>query len=204
MVLWWKIITVFLISYDGVYILSHFPLDIIMLCRKKRIHYPGPPFEKIWEGFFYIFASFIFIFYIYITPIIALIKHTNIYSTFSQNSFIFDIIRIFGMILMTIGLILAASGRLARGLYLNYDSPKLITTWGYNIIRHPEYFLYITGFVGLPLITLNLWLVSLVTGIYPYYKIAKYEEERLILIFGQKFKKYQENVGMFIPKFQKH
>lgn len=171
-----------------------------MLCRKKRVKYPGPPFEKIWEAFFYIFASFLFITFIYISPIIAILKTKNIYSSFNSEGFLFEIIRIIGMVLMSIGLIISVLGRLARGCYLNCDKPQLTTKWGYAIIRHPEYFLYITGFLGLPMITLNFWLFFLLSGIFPYYKIAKYEEERLFLLFGQQYLTYQEKVGMFIPK----
>ncbi|MCF2140776.1 MAG: hypothetical protein K9W44_12040 [Candidatus Lokiarchaeota archaeon] len=202
MMLWWKIITIFLISYDCIYILSHLPWDLIMLCRKRKIHYPSPPFKRIRNAFFYITASYLFLFYIYFIPIIAINQKKNVYSNYQINSMFSNIIRIVGIILMSIGLIIAILGRIGRGFYLNQKEPILATTWGHRIIRHPEYFMYITGFIGLPLVTLNFWLLILLTGIIPYYRIAKYEEMGLISLFGKKYILYKQYVGMFLPKFK--
>ncbi|MHA1519822.1 MAG: methyltransferase family protein [Promethearchaeota archaeon] len=209
---WWAIITIFLICYDATYILSHAPLDLIMLCRKKLARYPSPNFPKIHDAFFYTIASYLFLLYIYIAPLIAYSKGVDIYSTIALPSplsyslsysillALSNFIRIIGMVIMAVGVFLAILGRFGRGLYLNHENPRLTTTWGHRIIRHPEYFMYITGFIGLPLLTLNYWLIILVVGILPYYRIAKYEENGLIVLFGEEFIDYQQKVGMFFPK----
>ncbi len=207
---WWAIITVFLLSYDVLYIVSHAPLDLIMLCREKCSRYPSPSFQKIHDAFFYTIASFIFLLFIYIVPFKAISKGADIYTTIfpSFPSFPFflslsHILRIIGMVIMSFGMILAIFGRIGRGLYLNHKQPRLTTSWGHRIVRHPEYFMYITGFIGLPLLTLNFWLLILLFGILPYYRIAKYEENGLILLFGEQFIKYRQSVGMFLPKLSK-
>ncbi|MHA1674840.1 MAG: methyltransferase family protein [Promethearchaeota archaeon] len=204
---WWAIITVFLLSYDALYIISHAPLDLVMICRKKNSRYPSPSFHKIHDAFFYTIASFLFLVYIYTAPIRAFSKGTDIYSTiflsFPLIPSVSNILRIIGMLMMSFGMILAVFGRIGRGLYLNHKKPRLTTSWGHKIVRHPEYFMYITGFIGLPLLTLNFWLLILLVGILPYYRIAKYEENGLILLFGEEFLKYQQSVGMFFPKLNK-
>lgn len=204
MIVWWKLIAYYLLGYISIYILSHAPLDLIMLFRKKKVSYPGPPFEHVREAFFYLLASSIFLIYIYTTPFIALKTQTDVFTKIDLPTHLEFILRALGMLTMILGMLIAVFGRIGRGFYLCHPQPKLTTTWGHRIIRHPEYFMYITGFIGLPLLTQNFYLLFLLTGIYPYYRIASYEERQLLLLFGSLYRQYQDKVGMFFPKIRKY
>jgi len=63
------------------------------------------------------------------------------------------------------------------------------------ILRHPSYSHYITGFIGIPLITFNPILLLLLFGIYGYLSVTTTEEEALIAHFGQEYIEYMEKVG---------
>ena len=107
------------------------------------------------------------------------------------------------MNIIFLGSIVGCLGRISRGVYLSKDEPELATKWGHAIVRHPSYFLYITGFVGLPLVTFSPYLLILLFGIPGYLITIKYEEEGLLEFFDEKFIEYRENVGKIIPKIRK-
>ena len=108
-----------------------------------------------------------------------------------------------GIIITSIGLIVGCLGRIGRGAYLRKDEATLATNWGHAIVRHPEYFMYITGFIGLPLVALSPYLLILLIGIPGYVITAKNEEEVLIEAFGEGYLDYIKKVGRFFPKLRK-
>lgn len=82
---------------------------------------------------------------------------------------------------------------------------RLVTSGIYNYIRHPQY----TGFL---LITLGLifeWATIPLLIMWPilcvvYFRLAKKEEKDMIQEFGDEYKAYQKQTGMFLPKIIRH
>ncbi|MBY9000768.1 MAG: hypothetical protein KGD64_07645 [Candidatus Heimdallarchaeota archaeon] len=107
-----------------------------------------------------------------------------------------------GSIFMFLGLVVGCLGRISRGIYLSKNGPKLATKWGHAIVRHPSYFLYITGFVGLPLVAFSPYLLILIFGVPGYLITIKHEEEGLLDYFDEEYIEYCENVGKIIPKIK--
>lgn len=71
----------------------------------------------------------------------------------------------------------------------------------YTVIRHPQYLAL--AIVGLG--TLLHWprffvLIMFITMLYLYYFLARWEEERLLEKYGERYRSYQEHTGMFFPR----
>ena len=84
------------------------------------------------------------------------------------------------------------------GLKQTHEKPILVTSGAYVIVRHP---LYASGILllitkmemsQLDLIAVLLVSIYLIIGAYM-------EERRLLSIFGDEYRKYREQVSMFIP-----
>lgn len=103
---------------------------------------------------------------------------------------------------MYFGLIISCLGRIGRGLYLAKDREVISMKWGHRIARYPEYLFYITGFLGLPLITLNPLLLILTFGVIGYISFTNTEEEALIAHFGEEYITYMKKVGKLFPKIK--
>lgn len=75
---------------------------------------------------------------------------------------------------------------------------KLITSRAYMIVRHPQY----TGIIFLLFTKMEMSSLDLVAFLLfsVYFIIGAYiEEGRLLAVFGDEYRKYKENVSMFIP-----
>jgi protein-S-isoprenylcysteine O-methyltransferase Ste14 len=77
---------------------------------------------------------------------------------------------------------------------------QLVTTDIYGYIRHPQYlgFLLITlgmNVLWITISTLLLWPILVIL----YYRLAKEEEKNMEEKFGEEYRKYKQNVPMFIP-----
>ena len=75
-----------------------------------------------------------------------------------------------------------------------------VTTGVYAWIRHPQYL----GLALLGLGTLLLWprflvLVSYVTMLFLYARLARWEEDQCLARFGESYRTYQSRTGMFLP-----
>ena len=85
------------------------------------------------------------------------------------------------------------------------EEPIMITNDLFAYMRHPVYLGAILLYVAVLLLVLSplAGLVLLVVlGIYQW--LAKYEENRMIGIFGERYKEYQRRVPMWLPiKFNK-
>jgi protein-S-isoprenylcysteine O-methyltransferase Ste14 len=173
-----------------------------MLIKKGKASYPDSSFKSHLEGIFVFFPTVFFWAYIILTPIpyktIEALLPTICFPFITQV-----ILLSIGMILMTIGLIIGSLGRIGRGAYLAKDSPKLATRWGYDLVRHPEYTMYIVCFIGLPLVTLSPYLLVLLLGIPGYVITTRNEEEVLLEEFGEEYKEYMIKVGRFVPRKKK-
>ena len=203
---WWRAISIFLWAYTAVYILSHTPFDIVMLAQKKMTRYPSPQFGTLFLQMpvpiiCYMLTSYYYWIYIVLTPLAAWVHQRDVFTNFYLSPVVSIPLRILGATLMGLGLFTAILGRIGRGCYLREVEPQLATRWGHRLVRHPEYLMYITGFLGLPLLCQQYWLYTLFLGIYPYIKIAIHEEQVLLEIFGEEYRDYQVQVGMFFPRF---
>jgi len=117
----------------------------------------------------------------------------------------YPMVKLFGSILASIGVLLAIMARIARGKFapswgLN-DTIPLITSGPYHWVRHPSYTFYMLMFIALPLITGYIPSLLLLAGIPVYYKISKDEERLLVHHFGEAYISYQHSTGRFVPKF---
>lgn len=115
-----------------------------------------------------------------------------------------EMIQVAGLLVMLGGVLLADWGRLSRGVIAPSgpmpEDYTLATHGAYGVMRHPLYMSYCLFFVGLPLALLNVPLLALLVGIPGYYGIAAAEETILIQKFGEEYRAYQKEVGMFLPK----
>ncbi len=194
---------IFLILYPSFYLLVHVPLDIYMLIHKGKASYPRSSFNSLYEGILVVIPTLIFWIFLLVAPIVYFVSGIPILTLTYVNDTIQLPVFIIGSIFMFLGLIIGCLGRINRGVYLSKDEPELATKLGHAIVRHPSYFLYITGFVGLPLAAFSPYLLILLFGIPGYLITIKHEEEGLLEFFNEKFIEYCENVGKIIPKIRK-
>ena len=192
----------FFIAYLSLYILIHFPFDIYMLIKRDKAKYATPNFESILESLSVVLASFLFWFYLFFSPIVVFSSGKNIFVLENVSEKIKLPVILIGVILMSIGLIIGCLGRIGRGAYLARKEAKLSVHWGHAIVRHPSYFLYITGFIGLPLAAFSPYLFILLLGIPGYMITARTEEKVLLEQFGDEYKEYMKKVGRFFIKIR--
>ncbi|MCK5141400.1 MAG: hypothetical protein KAQ70_04335 [Candidatus Heimdallarchaeota archaeon] len=194
---------IFLISYLSFYLLIHIPLDFYMLIRKGKASYPRASFNSLYEGISVVVPTMIFWIFLLVAPIVYFVSDISILTLTIVDDNIQLPVFIIGSIFMFLGLIVGCLGRIDRGVYLSKDEPELATKFGHAIVRHPSYFLYFTGFIGLPLVAFSPYLLILLFGIPGYLITIKHEEEGLLEFFNEKFIEYCENVGKIIPKIRK-
>lgn len=192
-----------LIAYLAFYLLIHIPLDFYMLIRKGRASYPRASFNSLYEGFSVVIPTMIFWLFLLVAPIVYFVSDIQILTLTFVNDSIQLTCFIIGLIFMIPGLFIGCLGRISRGIYLSKDEPELATKLGHAIVRHPSYFLYITGFIGLSLVAFSPYLLILLFGIPGYLITIKYEEEGLLEFFDEEYIEYCENVGKIIPKIRK-
>ncbi len=192
-----------LISYLAFYLLVHIPLDLYMLIHKGKASYPRSSFNSLYEGILVVIPTSIFWIFLLVAPIVYFVSDSPILTLTFVNDTIQLPIFIIGSIFMFLGLIVGCLGRISRGVYLSNDEPELATKFGHAIVRHPSYFLYITGFIGLPLVAFSPYLFILLFGILGYLTTIKYEEEGLLEFFDEEYIEYCENVGKIFPKIRK-
>jgi protein-S-isoprenylcysteine O-methyltransferase Ste14 len=75
-----------------------------------------------------------------------------------------------------------------------------VTTGLYTFIRHPQY----VGLALLGLGTLLLWprflvLITYVTMLFLYTRLASWEEAQCLAHYGESYRAYQERTGRFLP-----
>ncbi|MFW6110907.1 MAG: methyltransferase family protein [Thermoproteota archaeon] len=85
----------------------------------------------------------------------------------------------------------------------SHCTPKSLETNGvYSLVRHPQYLGWILAHVGLTFFfSAGYSLMFTPVLVVLIYLVSKKEEEELIREFGNKYRKYQRRVPMFIPEF---
>jgi len=76
--------------------------------------------------------------------------------------------------------------------------PRLLTTGMYGVVRHPIYLYLLASVVVRPMLSLDLlvWFVSLVVLLIV---ALPHEERKLIAVFGDDYRTYQQRTPAFIP-----
>jgi protein-S-isoprenylcysteine O-methyltransferase Ste14 len=118
----------------------------------------------------------------------------------SPPDFLLKSVRVFGSLLFVVG---AAVFVICAGqVYYNKFTRKGVALGGlYSRIRHPQYLgLALTG-LGLSILwprflVVALWAVMVVL----YYLLARDEERRMLGQFGEEYRRYMDQSGMFLPK----
>jgi protein-S-isoprenylcysteine O-methyltransferase Ste14 len=125
------------------------------------------------------------------------------YSTFSSKYFL-PVVRIpLGIILLLISAYLSRTG-LSIVFGEKREVPCVIKKSVFGIVRHPIYLSEILLYLGLLMLRISMaaavvWIFAIVFLHY----ISRYEERLLLLRFGKEYKKYMNEVPMWIPLFWK-
>ena len=194
---------IILLIYFVIYIATHIPLDIYMLKNRGIAKYPRPSFNSIIEGILVVVPTILFWIYLIVSPIVYFISSNSFLTLELSDETVQLTFLIIGSIFLMIGLLVGCLGRISRGFYLSRDEPELSTKLGHAIVRHPEYFMYITSFIGLPFLVSSPYLLVLLLGIVGYVITIKYEEEQLLETFGDEYKEYSQKVGKIVPRIVK-
>lgn len=107
---------------------------------------------------------------------------------------------ILSTILIVLGFWLLASAW--KVLYAAQRTHRLATTGPYARVRHPQYIgfvLIMTGFLlqWPTIVTLAMFPVL----VFMYWRLARREEEDAREAFGDAYRRYEENIPAFLPKF---
>jgi protein-S-isoprenylcysteine O-methyltransferase Ste14 len=83
------------------------------------------------------------------------------------------------------------------------EKPEVIRKGIFGIVRHPVYLSEILFYLSLlifrtSLAALAIWIIGI--GFFHY--ISRYEEKLLLQRFGDEYRKYMEDVPMFLPKIK--
>jgi len=106
-----------------------------------------------------------------------------------------------GYALLFVGIGLFAQGW--RELYRAHTEKRLATDGLYGLVRHPQYLGLFVGLFGEGVIH---WPTLFSVGLYPvivvaYALLARKEERRVLQQFGDEYRRYQERVPMFVPRW---
>lgn len=81
--------------------------------------------------------------------------------------------------------------------------PRLVETGIYRCVRHPRYLSAMGALFGLALLAGAVRLLALAALSVPlYYAVTIVEERELARRLGEPFRRYQEHVPRFIPRFR--
>jgi methanethiol S-methyltransferase len=97
------------------------------------------------------------------------------------------------------GFILLASAW--KVLYAAQQERKLATTGPYAHVRHPQYTGFILIMVGFlfqwpTLVTLTMFPIL----VYMYVRLARQEEQEVLVEFGEKYRRYMQHTPAFVPR----
>ena len=80
------------------------------------------------------------------------------------------------------------------------ETPHVITTGVFSMVRHPIYLGAILGYAGLTCFTFSLASAALLLVIIAFYRfISRYEEVLLTERFGDEYRQYKKDVPMLFP-----
>lgn len=115
----------------------------------------------------------------------------------------YEYAEIFGYLLVG----LATFGRAWCGLYMfGHKSKELCQDGPYSLCRNPLYLFSFMGAMGVALASERILVVILFALIYCsyYLLVIKFEERRLLKIFGEEYEQYCARVRRFVPGFHNY
>lgn len=124
------------------------------------------------------------------------------YSTFLNKYIPLAVQITIGLILLLVSIIMARTGmKIIFGEFR--EKPEVIRKGIFGIVRHPVYLSEILFYLSLlifrtSLASLAIWIMAI--GFFHY--ISRYEEKLLLQRFGDEYRKYMEDVPMFLPKIK--
>ena len=109
-----------------------------------------------------------------------------------------------GVILLIFTFLLERSG-LKTVFGKPQDTPHVITSGAFSVVRHPIYLGAILGYAGMICLTLSITSAALLVIIVAFYRyISRYEEKLLTQRFGDEYREYMKKVPMLFPvKFKR-
>lgn len=109
-----------------------------------------------------------------------------------------------GVILLIFTFLLERSG-LKTVFGKPQDTPHVITSSAFSVVRHPIYLGAILGYAGMICLTLSIASAALLVIIVAFYRyISRYEEKLLTQRFGDEYREYMKKVPMLFPvKFKR-
>jgi protein-S-isoprenylcysteine O-methyltransferase Ste14 len=125
------------------------------------------------------------------------------YTTFLNDDIPLPVQLILGVMLVLAAFFLARAGmRIVFGKVR--EIPGVIREGVFKWMRHPIYFSEILFYLGLLFFRTSLaaaavWIIAIVFLTY----ISRYEEKLLVTRFGDNYKAYMKDVGMFLPKIKR-
>jgi protein-S-isoprenylcysteine O-methyltransferase Ste14 len=84
------------------------------------------------------------------------------------------------------------------------ENPGVIRKSVFKVVRHPIYLSEILLYLGFIMLSLSIaalcvWFISILFLFY----ICRYEEKLLLARFGEEYRNYMDDVGMWIPRLWK-
>ncbi|MHA2203086.1 MAG: methyltransferase family protein [Candidatus Hodarchaeales archaeon] len=203
----YQIIGLFFAINLTIYIVVTLPLDLVTYLRgskngKARSHQIETNFTMIIT---FLVSGYMWLIFI-LVPIDALIEFNIVrYQTLFSFDLLNTLIQSLGLFIVLIATFVASWGRVSRGQRaFSWGVPKELEKKGmYSYIRHPLYASYCYYFLGFVMILQNVLILPLLTGIYGYYDLSKYEEAILVDHFGEEYSDYQKRVGRFFPRLRR-
>ncbi|WP_320043572.1 isoprenylcysteine carboxylmethyltransferase family protein [uncultured Desulfobacter sp.] len=105
-----------------------------------------------------------------------------------------------GLVLFTMGFIQIYGSKFISVLNREKRYAGPVDSWLYGNVRHPQYVaLAVAGLGALLVWPRFLVLFSYVTMFFLYYSLARFEEHRCSMKFGEEYRQYLDNTNMFLP-----
>lgn len=127
---------------------------------------------------------------------------------FKFTTFPNDYIHLAVQILMGIIILLAALYLARSGMRTVFgevrETPRVIRQGPFKLVRHPIYLSEIIFYLALLIFRASLaaafvWILAIIF----FVVIARYEEKLLLARFGEKYKAYMKETGMYFPKLKR-
>jgi len=109
----------------------------------------------------------------------------------------------FGVVLLVVSGYLVKTG-LSIVFGEKREKPIVIRNSVFNAVRHPIYLSEILLYLGLLMLSISLaaFVVLLIAIVFLHY-ISRHEEKLLLARFGEEYRKYMQEVPMWIPRLRK-